>query len=87
VIKSKVNLVGGTSPWMYISEPYPNGKRAMYYSNATYVYKLVDNGTSIVTADSLRIDFNLVDFGWNFLITNNKTWFNCDPCRHSANVN
>jgi hypothetical protein len=79
VVKSKINIQGGTSPWMYISEPYPNGKRAMYYSNATFVYKFVDDGTSIVTADSLRIDFDLVDFGWNFLLSKNKTWFTYDP--------
>jgi hypothetical protein len=79
ILKSKTNITGGTSPWMYISEPYPNGQKALYYSNATFVYKLVDNGTSIVTADSLRIDFDLLDFGWNFLLSKNKVWFTYDP--------
>ncbi len=79
VIKSKTDITGGTSPWVYLSEYYPNGDRVLYYSNATFVYKLIDNGTSIVTADSLRIDFDLLDFGWNFLLSKNKTWFTYDP--------
>ena len=62
------------------------GKRAPLYSNATHVYKLVDLGDEIVTAASLRIDFDpLQSFGWNFLLTKNKTWFTYDPKYNPAN--
>ncbi len=79
VLKSKLNLRGGTSPWVYISEPYADGNKVLYYSNATFVYKLLDDGESIRTLDSFRIDFDLLDFGWNFLLTRDRIWFTYDP--------
>lgn len=76
----KGEIVGGTSAWIYPTEYYANGERALLYSNATHVFKLVDEGDEIVTADSLRIDFDpLQSFGWNFLLAKNKTWFTYDP--------
>ncbi|MEO1627843.1 MAG: hypothetical protein AAFV25_22030, partial [Bacteroidota bacterium] len=76
----KGEIQGGTSPWVYLSEPYPNGQRALLYSNSTHVFKMVDRGEEIVTADSLRIDFDPVrSFGWNFLLAKNKIWFTYDP--------
>ena len=79
-IKAKTAIRGGTSPWVYLTDKYPNGERVLLYSNATHVFKLVDNGDEIITADSLRIDFDFIaSFGWNFLLTNDKVWFTYDP--------
>ncbi|MEM0999413.1 MAG: T9SS type A sorting domain-containing protein [Bacteroidota bacterium] len=80
IIGAKTNIRGGTSPWVYLSDRYPNGQRVLYYSNSTHVFKFVDNGTDLVTADSLRIDFDpITSFGWNFLLTNHKVWYTYDP--------
>ncbi|QCX01566.1 T9SS type A sorting domain-containing protein [Aggregatimonas sangjinii] len=79
-VKARANLNGGTSPWVYLSEKYPEGERVLLQSNTTHVFKFLDNGSEIVTIDSLRIDFDPVQsFGWNFLLTKNKTWFTYDP--------
>lgn len=78
-VVARTSIRGGTSPWIYFSERYPNGERCILFSNATYVYKFVDQGNNIVTADSHRIDFEFLDFGWNFIQTTGKTWFTYDP--------
>ncbi len=80
LIKAKKQIEGGTSPWVYLSDKYPNGERVLYYSNATHVFKFIDNGDDLVTVDSLRIDFDpITSFGWNFLLTKDKVWFTYDP--------
>ncbi len=79
-IKYKSQIKGGTSPWVYFSEKYPNGERVLLYSNSTHVFKLIDDGTTLITVDSLRIDFDaFTSFGWNFLLAKDKTWFTYDP--------
>ncbi|MEM6261438.1 MAG: T9SS type A sorting domain-containing protein [Bacteroidota bacterium] len=79
-IYAKTEIEGGTSPWVYLTEKYATGERALLYSNSTHVFKLIDNGNEIVTADSQRIDFDPVSsFGWNFLLAKNKVWFTYDP--------
>ena len=86
IIKAKTGLLGSTSPWVYLSDKYPNGKRAMYYSNATHIYKLIDEEDAIVTIDSMRIDFDFISsFGWNMLLTKNKIWFTYDPKYNPGN--
>ncbi len=79
-IKTKTEIQGGTSPWVYLSDAYPGGQRALLYSNATHVFKLIDEGDRIVAADSLRIDFDpIASFGWNFLLTKDRNWYTYDP--------
>ena len=79
-IKYKSQIKGGTSPWVYFSEKYPNGERVLLYSNSTHVFKLIDDGNTLITVDSLRIDFDaFTSFGWNFLLAKDKTWFTYDP--------
>jgi len=80
IVKARTRLLGSTSPWMYLSDTYPDGRRAMYYSNATHIYKLIDEEDAIVAIDSVRIDFDFISsFGWNMLLTKNKIWFTYDP--------
>ncbi|MEM1322524.1 MAG: T9SS type A sorting domain-containing protein [Bacteroidota bacterium] len=80
IIKSKTNIRGGTSPWVYLSDQYPNGERVLLYSNSSFVFKFIDDGEQIITIDSLRIDFDVfTSFGWNFLLTNDKIWYTYDP--------
>ncbi|MEM8898937.1 MAG: T9SS type A sorting domain-containing protein [Bacteroidota bacterium] len=79
-IKYKSQIKGGTSPWVYFSDKYPNGERVLLYSNSTHVFKLIDDGNTLVTVDSLRIDFDaFTSFGWNFLLAKDKIWFTYDP--------
>ena len=79
-LKVRRNIAGGTSPWIYLSDKYPNGERVILYSNSTHVFKFIDNGTDLVAIDSLRLDFNtLSSNGYNHLLTKNKIWFSYEP--------
>ncbi|MEO0471842.1 MAG: T9SS type A sorting domain-containing protein, partial [Bacteroidota bacterium] len=77
---AKSNIQGGTSPWVYLSDTYPNGERLLLQSNATHVFKFIDDGNNILTVDSLRIVFDpITSFGWNFLLGKDKIWYTYDP--------
>ena len=79
-IVSRTNIQGGTSPWVYLTDRYSSGERALIQSNATHIFKFIDDGEQITAVDSLRIDFDpITSFGWNFLLTNNQVWFTYDP--------
>ncbi|MEL6659938.1 MAG: T9SS type A sorting domain-containing protein [Bacteroidota bacterium] len=79
-IVARTNIQGGTSPWVYLTDRYSSGERALIQSNATHIFKFIDDGEQIVAVDSLRIDFDpITSFGWNFLLTNNQVWFTYDP--------
>lgn len=79
-IKVRTEIKGGTSPWIYLSDKYANGERAILYSNATHVFKFMDDGEKLVAIDSLKIDNDrFASFGYNFLLTKNKVWFTYDP--------
>jgi len=79
-IKSRTNIKGGTSPWIYFTDTYPNGDRAILFSNSTHVFKLLDDGENIIAIDSMRVDFDAFSsFGYNLLLTKNKVWFTYDP--------
>lgn len=84
VIKTRTSITGGPSPWIYFSDEYPNGERAILYSNSNFVFKFVDNGTQIITVDSLRIDFDPNTNGYNHLLTKNKIWFTYDNAFNPA---
>ncbi len=79
-IKVRSNIKGGTSPWIYLSDKYPNGERVILSSNSTHVFKFRDDGNQLVAIDSLKIDNDpLTSFGYNFLLTKNNIWFTYDP--------
>ncbi|MEM9545331.1 MAG: T9SS type A sorting domain-containing protein [Bacteroidota bacterium] len=79
-IKTRTNITGGTSPWIYLTDKYPNGERCILFSNSTHVFKLIDDGNSIVAIDSFRIDFDpITSFGYNHLLTRDHIWFSYDP--------
>lgn len=85
-IKMRRDITGGTSPWIYLSDEYPNGERTILYSNSTHVFKFIDNGTDLVAIDSLRLDFNtLQSNGYNHLLTKNKIWFSYEPTYNPVN--
>ncbi len=85
-IKMRRDISGGTSPWIYLSDEYPNGERTILYSNSTHVFKFIDNGTDLITIDSLRLDFNtLQSNGYNHLLTKNKIWFSYEPTYDPTN--
>ncbi|MEM6805651.1 MAG: hypothetical protein AAF696_29910, partial [Bacteroidota bacterium] len=80
MIKSRTDITGSASPWMYFSDVYPNGERVILYSNSTHVFKFIDDGNQIRTIDSLRIDFDAFgSVGYNFLLSKNNIWFTYDP--------
>lgn len=79
-IVARTNIQGGTSPWVYLTDRYSSGERALIQSNATHIFKFIDEGDQIVTVDSLRIDFDpITSFGWNFLLSRDQQWFTYDP--------
>ena len=79
-IKVKSNITGSTSPWLYFTDKYPNGERAILFSNSTHVFKFKDDGERLVAIDSLKIDNDrFTSFGYNFLLTKNNVWFTYDP--------
>jgi len=79
-VKIRRDITGGTSPWIYLSEKYPNGERTVLYSNSTHVFKFIDSGTQLVAIDSMRLDFNtLQSNGYNHLLTKNRIWFSYEP--------
>jgi len=80
IIKTRRDIGGGTSPWIYLSEEYPTGERTILYSNSTHIFKLIDNGTNLIVIDSFRLDFNtLSSNGYNHLLTKNRIWFSYEP--------
>lgn len=74
-IKTRTNIAGGTSPWIYFTDTYPDGKRAILYANSNYGFKFLDTDTGIVTVDSIQIDMDPLTNGYNFLQTRNKVWY------------
>ncbi|MEM7510562.1 MAG: T9SS type A sorting domain-containing protein [Bacteroidota bacterium] len=79
VIKRRTNITGSTSPWIYLSDKYPNGERVILYSNSTHVFKFIDEGERLLAIDSLRIDFDRFNsVGYNFLLSRDRVWFSYD---------
>jgi hypothetical protein len=67
-----------TSTWLYYTEKYPNGKRAILGSSATHLFKAVDDDLGVRVIDSLRLDFNTLDYSWNHLLLRNRVWISFD---------
>jgi hypothetical protein len=67
-----------TSTWLYYTEKYPNGKRAILGSSATHVFKAIDDSLGLRLIDSLRLDFNVLDFSYNHLLLKNRIWITAD---------
>ncbi|MEL6810294.1 MAG: T9SS type A sorting domain-containing protein [Bacteroidota bacterium] len=80
VIKSRTHMSGSTSPWVYLSDMYPNGERVLVQSNSTHFFKHIDTPEGIHTIDSLRIDFDgITSFGFAFIQAKDNKWFVPDP--------
>ena len=74
------DVTGGTSPWVYLSEAYPDGRRALLYSNSTHVFKFLDEGERLVAVDSVRLDFNTLNSnGYNHLLSRGNVWYSYEP--------
>jgi hypothetical protein len=69
---------GRTSTWLYFTEKYSNGKRAILGSSATHIFKAVDDSLGLRVIDSLRLDFNTLDYSWNHLLLKNRVWISFD---------
>jgi hypothetical protein len=79
-MKMLKSIKGGTSCWTQFSEKYPNGKRVILLSNATYFYKVLENETGFEIIDSYKVDNDAFrSFGWNFLVAKNNIWYTYDP--------
>ncbi len=71
---------GGTSPWTYFSERYPNGQRVILQSNATHFYKMIDDAQGLRVISKIKIDNDwLRSFGWNLLQVKGNVWYTYDP--------
>ncbi len=79
-VKILKGIKGGTSPWTYLSEKYPNGQRVLLQSNATHFYKMIDDKQGLRIVSKLKIDGDwLKSFGWNLLQTKGNVWYTYDP--------
>ncbi|NJM79606.1 MAG: T9SS type A sorting domain-containing protein [Flavobacterium sp.] len=67
-----------SATWLYFTERYSNGQRAILGSSSTHVFKAVDDALGLRVIQSLRIDFNVLDFSFNHLLLRNKTWISYD---------
>jgi hypothetical protein len=67
-----------TSTWLYFTERYANGKRAILGSSATHVFKAVQDAAGLRVIDSFRIDFNTLDYSWNHLLLSKREWISYD---------
>ncbi len=74
------------SPWLYLSEPYSNGQRAILGSNSTHAFKARYSENGIELIDSLRIDYDTFDYSWNFLLSNDKIWYSYDNFRGTGRI-
>jgi hypothetical protein len=70
--------LGRISTWLYYTEKYANGKRAILGSSATHLFKAVDDSLGLRVIDSLRIDFNVLDYSWNHLLLRDRIWISYD---------
>jgi hypothetical protein len=76
---ARTNIQGGTSPWVYFTEFYPDGTRGLLYTNATHAFKLIDKGNQIVVADSIQLSFNPISsFLWGHVLASNGNWYVSD---------
>ncbi len=79
-VKLLKGIKGGTSPWTYFTESYPNGQRALLQSNATHFYKMLDTEQGPKIVGKVKIDSDwLKSFGWNFLQAKGNVWYVYDP--------
>ncbi|MEM9025236.1 MAG: hypothetical protein AAGB22_15925, partial [Bacteroidota bacterium] len=80
VVQVLEGIKGGTSPWTYFSEPYPNGQRALLQSNATHYVKLLDgpNGPRVVSTYRIDKDW-LRSFSYNHLQVKGNQFYTVDP--------
>ncbi|MEL6917558.1 MAG: hypothetical protein AAFO99_07485 [Bacteroidota bacterium] len=79
-VKTLKGIKGGTSPWTYFSEKYPDGQRVLLQSNATHFYKIVDDKQGLRIVAKVKIDSDwLKSFGWNLLQTKGNVWYTYDP--------
>ena len=80
VVKVLKNIKGGTSPWTYFSEPYPNGQRAMLQSNATHYTKILDSDSGPKVISKIKIDSDwLKSFSYTQLQIKGNQWYTFDP--------
>lgn len=65
--------IGGPSPWLVLSETYPDGTRVIWGATTTHVFKAISNEDSFEIVDSYRIDWNIFSVHWNLMILEDNT--------------
>ena len=56
------------SPWLQISESYPDGSSTVWGCSSTHIWKAISEETGLTIIDDYRIDFNPTDRSWSFLM-------------------
>ncbi|MEL6143624.1 MAG: hypothetical protein AAFU67_18640, partial [Bacteroidota bacterium] len=59
------------SPWLQLSETYPNGSRTIWGSSSTHIWKAISTEDNLSLVDNVRIDFDPTDRSWSFLMLPN----------------
>jgi|GEM_PF-981648 hypothetical protein len=64
---------GGPSPWLVLSESYPDGTRVIWGATSTHVFKVLADEDSFEVIDSFRIDSNRFSVHWNLMVLEDNT--------------
>ncbi|MEO0470342.1 MAG: hypothetical protein AAF206_12015, partial [Bacteroidota bacterium] len=71
------------SPWLQLSEVYPDGSRTLWGSTSTHIWKAYSTPDSFFLVDAYQIDFNpaINDLSWAFLQLGNHQVLTYDDNR------
>lgn len=64
---------GGPSPWLVLSESYPDGTRVIWGGTTTHVFKVLADQDSFELIDSFQIDQDKFSVHWNLMVLEDNT--------------
>ncbi|MEL6655112.1 MAG: T9SS type A sorting domain-containing protein [Bacteroidota bacterium] len=56
------------SPWLQVSESYPDGSRTVWGCSSTHIWKAISEEAGLTIIDDYRIDLNPTDRSWSFIM-------------------
>ena len=69
------------SPWLLLSEQYPDGSRTIWGSSTTHIWKAISTESGLSILADYRIDFERNDRSWSFLMMRDKRVLTSDNNR------
>lgn len=59
------------SPWLLLSETYPDGSRTIWGASSTHIWKAISDPNGLTIVSDYQIDFNPTDRSWSFVLLPN----------------